>query len=317
MKKNDKFAAIDIGSHNCRLLISEKNHGIIKSVFNSSIPTNLIKNLSYNNEFNYQNIKKTINCLNYFSQKIKSMGVKKYKCIATEACRTVTNPEFFVDQVKNNTGLKVEIIESVEEARLSMKSCGSYISKIHQPGLIFDIGGGSTELSCFNIKPYETLTKSISYGVINFEEKCQIFSENHVLNDLKKHFSNYSKNFKLSADEKFIAIGSCSTVTSLCCVFLNLPFYNPKKIEGFEMDLNDVNKTINYIDKLTDKKLQKHPCIGDRFALLKSGIKIMKIIISKFPIEKIIVTQKSLRDAITEEIIVNYEKNKTSKKTKK
>ena len=69
MKKNDKFAAIDIGSHNCRLLISEKNHGIIKSVFNSSIPTNLIKNLSYNNEFNYQNIKKTINCLNYFSQK--------------------------------------------------------------------------------------------------------------------------------------------------------------------------------------------------------------------------------------------------------
>ena len=53
LKKNDKFAAIDIGSHNCRLLISEKNQGVIKSVFNSSKPTNLIKNLSYNNEFNY------------------------------------------------------------------------------------------------------------------------------------------------------------------------------------------------------------------------------------------------------------------------
>ena len=89
----------------------------------------MIKNLSYNNEFNYQNIKKTINCLNYFSQKIKSMNVKKYKCIATEACRTVTNPEFFVDQVKNNTGLKVEVIESVEEARLSMKSCGYIFQK--------------------------------------------------------------------------------------------------------------------------------------------------------------------------------------------
>ena len=69
MKKNDKFAAIDIGSHNCRLSISEKNQGVIKSIFNSSIPTNLIKNLSYNNEFNYQNIKKTINSLNYFLQK--------------------------------------------------------------------------------------------------------------------------------------------------------------------------------------------------------------------------------------------------------
>ena len=60
LKKNDKFAAIDIGSHNCRLLISEKNQGVIKSVFNSSKPTNLIKNLSYNNEFNYKNIKNTV-----------------------------------------------------------------------------------------------------------------------------------------------------------------------------------------------------------------------------------------------------------------
>ena len=57
------------------------------------------------------------------------------------------------------------------------------------------------------------------------------FSENHVLNDLKKTFFKLFKNFKLSADEKFIAIGSCSTVTSLCCVFLNLPFYNPKKLK--------------------------------------------------------------------------------------
>ena len=312
MKKNVKYAAIDIGSHNCRLSISEKNQGVVKSIFNSSIPTNLIKNLSYNNEFNYQNIKKTIDCLNYFSKKIKNMDVKKYKCIATEACRTVINPEFFVEEVKKNTGLNVEIIASTEEARLSMKSCSSYISKIKQLGLIFDIGGGSTELSCFNIKPNETFTKSISYGVINYNEKSEIFSESYVLNDLNRHFSNYFQEFEFSDNQKFIAIGSCSTVTSLCCVFLKLPFYNPKKIEGFEMSIEDVKKTILYLDNQNDKQLQKNMCIGDRFLLLKNGIKILKIIINKFPIEKIIVTQKGLRDALTEEIIFNYEKNKTS-----
>ena len=95
------------------------------------------------------------------SKKIKSMDVKKYKCIATEACRSVINPEYFVKEVKSQTGLKVEIIESIEEARLSMKSCSTYISKIKKQGLIFDIGGGSTELSCFNIKPNEIVTKSI------------------------------------------------------------------------------------------------------------------------------------------------------------
>ena len=317
MKKNDKFAAIDIGSHNCRLSISEKNQGVIKSIFNSSIPTNLIKNLSYNNEFNYHNIKKTIDCLTYFSKKIKSMNVKKYKCIATEACRTVINPEFFVKEVKSHTGLNVEIIGSIEEARLSMKSCELYISKINQLGLIFDIGGGSTELSCFNIKPNKILTKSISYGVINYDEKCEIFSEDYVLNDLKRHFSNYFQDFKPGINEKFVAIGSCSTVTSLCCVYLNLPFYNPKKIEGYEMNFDDVKQTIKYLDNQNDKQLQQNRCIGERYLLLKNGIKILKIIINKFPIAKIIVTQKGLRDALTEEVILNYEKNKTSEKTKK
>ena len=162
----------------------------------------------------------------------------------------------------------------MEEARLSMNSCSAYISNIKKLGLIFDIGGGSTELSCFNIKPNEIITKSISYGVINFDEKCEIFSEDHVEQDLSRHFSNYFQHFKISEDEKFLAIGSCSTVTSLCCVFLNLPFYNPKKIEGYEMSYEDVNKTIKYLEKKNDNELQKHPCIGDRYMLLKNGIKI-------------------------------------------
>jgi exopolyphosphatase/pppGpp-phosphohydrolase len=95
-------------------------------------------------------------------------------------------------------------------------------------------------------------------------------------------------------------------------VFLNLPFYNPKKIEGYEMYSEDVNTTIKYLENVNDNELQKHPCIGDRYMLLKNGIKILKIIMDKFPISKIIVTQKGLRDAITEEIILDYEKNKSS-----
>ena len=140
----------------------------------------------------------------------------------------------------------------------------------------------------------------------------RFFSEDHVEQDLSRHFSNYFQHFKISEDEKFLAIGSCSTVTSLCCVFLNLPFYNPKKIEGYEMSYEDVNKTIKYLERKNDNELQKHPCIGDRYMLLKNGIKILKIIMDKFPISKIIVTQKGLRDALTEEIILSYEKNKSS-----
>ena len=279
------------------------------------MPTNLIKNLSYNNEFNEDNIKKTIESLLFFSKKIKSMNVINYRCIATEACRSVVNPDFFIKKVKEKTDLNVEVITCSEEARLSMKSCKKYISKIKSFGLIFDIGGGSTELSCFKVNSYKTITKSISYGVINYDEKCEIFSEEYVNNQLNHHFLNYFKEFENIKQKRFSAIGSCSTVTSLCSIFLNLPFYNPKKIEGFEMDSADIVRTINYVESQSDNFLKKHPCIGTRYLLLKSGVKILKIILDKFPIEKLIVTQKGLRDALTEEIIFNYEKNKTAKKT--
>ena len=81
------------------------------------------------------------------------------------------------------------------------------------------------------------------------------------------------------------------------------------------MDSTDIVRTINYVEGQSDNILEKHPCIGKRYLLLKSGVKILKIILDKFPIKKIIVTQKGLRDALAEEIIFNYEKNKTGKKT--
>ena len=75
-------------------------------------------------------------------------------------------------------------------------------------------------------------------------KNLKFLRESYVLNDLNRHFSKYFQEFKLDNNEKFIAIGSCSTVTSLCCVFLKLSYYNQKKIEGFEMSLEDVKKTI-------------------------------------------------------------------------
>ena len=60
-------------------------------------------------------------------------------------------------------------------------------------------------------------------------------------------------------------------------MFLNLPFYNPKKIEGYEMYSEDVNTTIKYLENVNDYELQKHPCIGDRYMLLKNGIKILHV----------------------------------------
>ena len=245
--KNPVFAAIDIGSHNCRLTVVEKINNKIKVIHNYSHGTNLIKNLSYNNEFTNTNIKNTLECLKKISKKITSFKVLDYRCIATEACRQVINPEFFVSKVKAETGIDIEIISSFEEAKLSLKSCQKYVYNMNKKGYIFDIGGGSTELTYFDQNKNIFNTKSLSYGVINLSEKKEVYGSNMVNRELKNHFLS-CKNF-VDKESSTISIGSCSTVTTLCALFQSLDFFNLKKIEGFKMSSNQLLEIANYVSK--------------------------------------------------------------------
>ena len=204
-------------------MVVDKSVDRKKIIFNHSKPTNLIKNLSFNNEFNSENISKTLNCLVFFKRKIDELDISDYRCIATEACRVVVNPEFFVKKVRESSGLKVDIISSEEEARLCLKSCNVYLKRIKQQGVLFDIGGGSTEITFFEPNSSYFKTTSISYGVVNLEEKIQIYGENFVKKKLSDHFFHFY-NINKSISDKFISIGSCSTMTTLCSVFQNLPF---------------------------------------------------------------------------------------------
>jgi len=125
LTKTKKFAAIDIGSFNCRLLVIEKAFDKYTVLEAFSRETNLIKNISFNNEFDFKKINSTLKCLEIISKKISNYRISDYRCIATEACRQVINPDFFIDLVKKRTGLIVEIISTYEEARLSLKSCSA------------------------------------------------------------------------------------------------------------------------------------------------------------------------------------------------
>ena len=306
---NTILAAIDIGSHNCRLTIVKIRKQRSKVIHNFSYGTNLIKNLSYNNEFDDKNIKKTVQCLQRFSKKLIEFEVKKYRCIATEACRQVINPEFFVNRVKELTGISVEIISSYEEAKLSLKSCTNYINKDNNEGIIFDIGGGSTELTYFNLEEQEFKTRSLSYGVINRSEKIQIYGEEFVKKEINNHFLSFKNNELKNVKKELYAIGSCSTATTLCAIFQNLKRFDIKMIEGFSMKPFEMMKIAESIIRMDKEKLKMMPCVGSRYNLLLNGTLILIEILKTILIRDLIVTQKGLRDGILNDLILQYEKN--------
>ena len=292
----DRFAAIDIGSFNCRLVVVEKQNNNLKIIHNFSKETNLIKDIAYNNEFTHEKISNTVNCLKEISNKIKSYNVGHYRCIATEACRQVINPDFFLLEVKEKTGLNVEIISSFEEGRLSFKGCFEYHKKFKEDGLIFDIGGGSTEITFFNSNSNQFYTKSISFGVINLSEKKEIFGIDFINKKINNYFNEIKKN--INTTKNYSAIGSCSTITSICAVYLKLKFFNLKKIEGQVLSLSKVLKTCKEIQKLTSKQKLNHPCIGNKYQLLVNGIFILKRLLDEFPVSEILVTNKGLRQGM-------------------
>ena len=307
--KNLIFAAIDIGSYNCRLTIVKKFKDNFKIIHNFSYGTNLIRNLTFNNEFTDKNIEKTLKCLKKFSEKLLKFKVHDYRCIATEACRQVINPEFFIRKVKLETGISVEVISSHEEAQLSLKSCQKYFKKIKNRGIIFDIGGGSTELTFFDFEKKIFNSKSISYGVINLSEKEDIYGKHIVTKQLKDHFNFFKKSLLKFLAYEFVSIGSCSTVTTLCAIHKKLDFFDLNKIEGHIMTKNNLMDSINLIKNLQVKDLKKMSCVGSRYKLLLNGIVILNIILDIFPITKVIASQNGLRDGMLRDLLLEHEKN--------
>ena len=300
MKKKKIFAAIDIGSYNCRLTIVEKTVNGIRIVQNFSRETNLIKEISYSNEFEYENIRKTLNCLYEISKKIADFKVQEYRCIATEACRQVINPDFFLLQVKKKTGLLAEIISSSEESRLSFDGCSKYHDKIKKFGLIIDIGGGSTELTYFDKKNDKLISKSISFGVVNLSEKINLFGIEYI----NKKFNNFFLDIKKQISQNFtdyLVIGSCSTITSIFAVNKGLKRYLPRLIEGEILNLDSVLETCSLIKTMTINDKKTHPCIGKNYFLLDNGILILKKILEYIPAYKILATHYGLRQGLINE----------------
>ena len=297
---NKITAAIDIGSYNCRMIIVN-NAAKIKVLKTISVATNLIKNLSYSNEFTHENIRKTLKCLTMFSKKMLEYNVTNYRCVATEACRQVINSDFFTEEVKNKTGLSVEIISVNEEARLCFQSCKKYFQKINNEGILFDIGGGSTEISFFNVTSEKFETSSIPLGVINLSEKINIHGKGKIISQMNRHFKSLNSDLSNEIDPSF-SLGSCSTMSTLSAIYQNLTFFDKKKIEGSLLDVCEIMKIINNLKNLKISEMLEHPCIRKRYPLLLNGIDILEKILENFPIKQILVSQSGLTGGMIENL---------------
>ncbi|WP_343559732.1 Ppx/GppA phosphatase family protein [Kiloniella sp. b19] len=146
-RDNEVYAAIDLGTNNCRLLVARRSRKAFRVVDTFSRIVRLGEGLSQTERLSDDAVRRTMAALKICASKIRRQGVTRMRCVATEACRRAQNGEAFIAQVEEETGLKLEIIDNNEEAQLAILGCAPLLNPNLPESLIFDIGGGSTEVS--------------------------------------------------------------------------------------------------------------------------------------------------------------------------
>ncbi len=297
-------AAIDIGSHNCRLQIAKKTNQKIEIIYNFSRQISLAQNLAFNNEFDEEKINNLLSILKQISIKINQYGVSDYRCVATEAFRQSINSHEVILKIKKTLGINVEIISMQEEAKLCLKGCERSFKNKKTTKVIFDIGGGSTEiiLSKKNKEDQRTNLISVPYGVVNIEDYFHIFSKDKIKQKIGYQFRQFFTQH-IQPLSKFEFIGSCATVTTICAISLGLSKYDKKKVEGKTLNINQIFSAIRDIKHMQITEKKNHPLIGnEKYFLLDSGIFILELLIEKLELKNLYILENKVKLGVLDEL---------------
>jgi len=319
-KDHPLYAAIDLGTNNCRLLIARQVDGGFKVIDSYSKVVRLGVGLESTGLLSKESINNAVDALYVCAKKIKTHRVKRWRCVATEACRKALNGKYFLDRVKKETGLSLEIISPRVESRLAVMGCINLIDTTKNVALVVDIGGGSTELSWVEkrrLKDENLSTKiyrppisawaSLPIGVVTLSERIPelndraLWYENMktvVRDEINK--SNCKNRFvNIFNEGKGHIIGTSGTITSLAGIHLKLPYYQRDKVDGLWLRTSDAIKVSRYMSSLSPLERAKEPCIGEERAnLLVAGCAITDVICEIWPSKIIRVADRGLREGM-------------------
>ena len=325
------FAAIDLGTNSCRLVIASPTPASFRIVETFSKITRLGEGIINDNELSRPAMRRTINALKVCAGVIEEYApIYRSRFVATAACRRAKNCKEFLDLVKKETGLTIETISSKEESRLAVVGCIPLLNRNIRRALVFDIGGGSTEISLARVtnsgKTFIEGFVSLPYGVVTISEAFPsqdmtalaydtIIERTHKL--LKEFDEKYNIREAIKNQEIQI-IGTSGTVTVLGAVHLNLPRYNRSAVDGISITRQDRDRAIAKIKRLGDEGRKKHPCIGAQKAdLTMAGCAIIEGLCSFWPIEEITVADRGIREGILLDMMhSNRSKNFYNKRKK-
>ena len=317
------YAALDLGTNNCRLLIARPEERGFRVVDAYSRIVRLGEGVGSNRRLSDAAMDRAIEALGNCHRKLADRGVGRSRLIATEACRAAENGAEFIDRVKAETGLALEVVNRETEARLAVAGCASLVDHEADGVILFDIGGGSSEIVWLDLRNRcgargYALTRfirswiSLPVGVVNLAERHggvhvtpDVFEA--MVEDAADHLASFSLADTLSkaiASGRVHMLGTSGTVTTLAGVHLGLKRYDRRRVDGTWLDDHDVSRMIDQLRDMPYEARVENPCIGsDRADLVLAGCAILEAIRRRWSCSRLRVADRGLREGILTELM--------------
>ncbi|CAN7247960.1 Ppx/GppA phosphatase family protein [Bradyrhizobium sp. LjRoot220] len=309
------YAALDLGTNNCRLLIACPSGDGFRVVDSFSRIIRLGEGISATGSISEAAIDRAIAALSICSDKIRYRKARRLRLIATEACRAAANADSFRDKVTKETGIKLEVIDRETEATLAVIGCSPLLDPKGRGAILFDIGGGSTELVRIerdpgqeNAVPRIKAWMSIPLGVVTIAEHfggkdVTAKSYARMVAEVAQHVTPFAAEHGADLRDMHL-LGTSGTVTTLAGVFLNLQRYERRRIDGIWMNNSDVTTVIQRLLGMSYQERANNNCISlERADLVLAGCAILDAIRDAFPLPRLRVADRGLREGMLVEMM--------------
>jgi exopolyphosphatase/guanosine-5'-triphosphate,3'-diphosphate pyrophosphatase len=303
------YAALDLGTNNCRLLIARPQGESFAVVDAFSRIVRLGEGLAANGRLSDAAIERTLSALKVCADKLKRRNVLLSRSVATEACRRATNGEAFIARAYEETGIHLDIISAEEEARLAVLGCHVLIEPGDDPALIFDIGGGSTELVLVDTRPTIPTVldwHSAPWGVVSLTEhvghqggrteRLDAYAQMRAI--VAESFAGFAARLPQGIERPRL-LGTSGTVTTLASVHLGLSHYDRAQVDGLIVPAASMRRISQDLSAMDLTERATLPCIGtERADLVVAGCAILETIMDLWPAERLGVADRGIREGI-------------------
>lgn len=311
-RKTERYAAIDLGTNNCRLLIAAPKGRELRIVDAYSQIVRLGAGLGATGRLSDDAMARAVDALKTCAEKIARRDVTHMRCIATQACRGAANGEAFLKAVKKETGLVFDIISPEEEARLAVQGCVDLLDAQSPGGLVFDIGGGSTELSwvrrgAANAKADIAACASLPFGVVSLAEEWggrdvsqDVYQD--IVRFVRKEVAALGDPASMRAAFEGGSVhylGTSGTITSIAGVHLGLRQYRRDKVDGLWLEAGQIRAVAEKLKQMSFDERANEPCIGfERADLVVCGCAILEALLQEWPVRRVRVADRGLREGV-------------------